>query len=188
MEKKTTLESLKPFAVTVAEVLKAAVQVADEVLSEALHRYSDRPETPNAAASGSEHSEGTREPSGRARSGEASPVAEPGPVAVETAPKMAWVTFETMARTAFGQTVCVVGDAPSLGAWDPQRAVRLVPTEYPKCQGRVQVEAWESIEYKYVRDNGDGSFTWEASSGNRMLKGLGAPTHDLSPDEIDWGD
>ena len=74
------------------------------------------------------------------------------------------------ADTQWGEVVCVVGNHPALGHWDPQRAVRLDTARslFPRWSGFVDLSAGTQIEYKYIRLKSDGSVIWELGS-NRIL-------------------
>jgi len=72
--------------------------------------------------------------------------------------------------TEFGDELFVVGDHPSLGAWDTSRAIPLVtePGSFPKWSLRsplllsddpADLPGW--LEYKYVIRRIDGSVQWE---------------------------
>ncbi len=71
--------------------------------------------------------------------------------------------------TYYGQNIYVVGNTPELGFWDPAKARPLswvdadtwsgdvYFTDYSKCQ---------TIEYKYIVKNPDGSIVWEGGSNH----------------------
>ena len=70
--------------------------------------------------------------------------------------------------TAWGDAVVVVGDAPELGAWDPQRGLRLDPSAWPSWRAEVSLRAGSRVQYKLVVLGADGSVRWE-SGANRAL-------------------
>ncbi len=79
------------------------------------------------------------------------------------------VTFVARhSRTAWGETVCVIGDLPALGAWDPARAVplRTGGNVFPSWIGSVPIPAGTRFEYKFIvrrpRPGGGGDeVVWE---------------------------
>jgi hypothetical protein len=79
------------------------------------------------------------------------------------------VVFEVQAVTKPGERVVVVGNAPELGDFQPERALPLDGTSYPTWSGKISLIPGTKVEYKYARANGDGSFTWETIAGNRAL-------------------
>jgi hypothetical protein len=70
------------------------------------------------------------------------------------------------ATTAWGQNVYVVGDAPELGAWNAQRAMKLAPTAYPTWSGSVMLGQNRSVQFKFIKMDSGGNVTWE-SGANR---------------------
>ncbi|MEW5854966.1 MAG: carbohydrate-binding module family 20 domain-containing protein [Myxococcota bacterium] len=72
------------------------------------------------------------------------------------------------ASTFYGQEVRVVGNTDELGAWDPTRGVRLLPTAYPTWQGAVALPRGVTVEFKLVKVDEAGNVTWEGG-GNRQL-------------------
>ncbi|MFC8191444.1 carbohydrate-binding module family 20 domain-containing protein [Cellulomonas sp. NPDC057328] len=91
----------------------------------------------------------------------------PSPTASSTAAP-AQVAFGVHATTTWGQDVYVVGDHPSLGGWDPARAVALSSATYPVWRGAVALPAGTTVAYKYVRRQGT-SVVWE-SGANRTVR------------------
>jgi len=53
--------------------------------------------------------------------------------------------------TVLGQSVYAVGNIPALGAWDPEKAVKLEPTQYPRWVGTIQLPANTPIEWKCIK-------------------------------------
>lgn len=95
------------------------------------------------------------------------------------------IVFEVQAPTELGQSVYVVGSHGSLGHWQPALGLALDGQSYPKWTGRLEVEADTTIEYKYVRKNEDGSFTWEIADSNRaIVAASGNPA--VARDEVRW--
>ncbi|KAK6955353.1 glycoside hydrolase 15 protein [Daldinia eschscholtzii] len=76
------------------------------------------------------------------------------------------VTFNELKTTSWGQTVKVVGNVPALGNWDTSKAVTLSASQYsssnPLWKVTITLPAGQSIQYKYIVVNTDGSVTWEA--------------------------
>lgn len=71
-------------------------------------------------------------------------------------------TFSVYATVQPGESVWLVGSAPSLGSWDPAHAVRLSAGGYPTWTANVAIPAGTAIGYKYVTKAADGSVTWES--------------------------
>ncbi|MDF1662209.1 MAG: phospholipase D-like domain-containing protein [Planctomycetota bacterium] len=73
-------------------------------------------------------------------------------------------------KTKWGETVCVIGNHPALGSWNPKNAVRLDTSSsvFPRWNGYVSLPAGVTVEYKYIRLKADGSVIWE-SGFNRTL-------------------
>lgn len=61
--------------------------------------------------------------------------------------------FETTQKTQLGESVYLVGDIPELGSGDVTRAVRLVPSNYPKWTVTVSIPAGTRFRYRYVLRN-----------------------------------
>jgi glucoamylase len=83
------------------------------------------------------------------------------------------VTFEVHARTQFGQTIKIVGDARELGAWDTSKAVTLSPSQYtdtnPVWKGTIKLQPGQDVKYKYINVNQDGSLTWEVDPNRQYV-------------------
>lgn len=94
---------------------------------------------------------------------------DPRTVIPAARPGLTQVRFDVAAPTEWGQVVCVAGSRPELGGWDPGQALPLEVAEYPRWSVQIALEAGQSVEYKYVRRNPDGSVTWEGRTGNRVL-------------------
>ncbi|KAI1799398.1 carbohydrate-binding module family 20 protein [Daldinia bambusicola] len=82
------------------------------------------------------------------------------------------VTFNELKSTSWGQTVKVVGNVAALGNWDISKAVTLSASQYsssnPLWKAVVTLPAGQSVQYKYIVVNTDGSVTWE-SDPNRAF-------------------
>lgn len=72
-------------------------------------------------------------------------------------------------RTRFGDTLVVVGDAPELGAWDPQRGLRLDGSSWPSWRGEVALRAGATVAYKLVVRRADGGVQWESGEDRVAL-------------------
>lgn len=75
----------------------------------------------------------------------------------------------TCDRTAWGDQLVIVGDAPELGAWDPARGVRLDGTSWPRWTGRLTVPAGARLRYKLVILRADGRVDWEAGADREIV-------------------
>ena len=66
------------------------------------------------------------------------------------------VNFEIDYRTSWGQTLCICGASPELGAWDERKALRLSCYGFSKWAGKVDLKNTpEQIEYYYLLKDGD---------------------------------
>lgn len=92
-----------------------------------------------------------------------------------------------------GESICAVGEHPSLGCWDPAHSLKLrQPREEPGVWvslAPVSVPSGVSIQYKYLLFH-EGRFErWEAIDGNRIIaaSGVGRVGGSLRPaaDEFD---
>lgn len=74
------------------------------------------------------------------------------------------VQFSVDCHTQFGEVVLLVGNTPTLGEWDPTKAVVLGtnPEAYPTWSATVTLPAGTALEFKYVIKKQDGSFVWES--------------------------
>ena len=83
-----------------------------------------------------------------------------------------YVTFNEKVTTVVGQTIKVVGSSAELGSWNVASAVTLSAVSYtasnPLWSITVPMTAGQTVTYKYIRVNSDGSVTWE-SDPNRSL-------------------
>jgi hypothetical protein len=97
------------------------------------------------------------------------------------------LSFEVRVETQWGETVAVVGDAEQLGAWQPERGVRMSTCDatYPiwRCEPLLLSEDG-AIEYKFVVMNeSTGSVRWEPLQHNRRLEFSGSEQQVVA----DWG-
>jgi alpha-amylase len=79
---------------------------------------------------------------------------------------MVSTSIAATAYTHWGQNVFVVGNTPALGNWAPANGVALSPSNYPVWTGTVAMPPGTTIEYKYIKRDGD-SVVWE-SDPNRV--------------------
>jgi hypothetical protein len=83
------------------------------------------------------------------------------------------VVFNVTAATDIGETICVSGDHPLLGAWEEREAVELVttPEYYPTWYSLepVNLPLGETITYKYFIKSGGQFSRWESEEGDRSL-------------------
>ena len=86
--------------------------------------------------------------------------------------EVAGVLFQAVNdRTAFGDSMVVVGDHAELGAWDPWRGLPLETTDtlFPSWTANMKLPAGTRIEFKLVTRRADGSVFWEPGP-NRSLE------------------
>lgn len=95
-----------------------------------------------------------------------------GALAIHTGARLsvaptAAITFRVNATTVWGQNVFVVGNTPALGSWNTNQAVALSSASYPVWSGTVNLPANTTVEYKYIKKDGNGNVIWESGS-NRV--------------------
>eukprot|EP00002_Diphylleia_rotans_P016525 TRINITY_DN3217_c0_g1_i3.p1 TRINITY_DN3217_c0_g1~~TRINITY_DN3217_c0_g1_i3.p1 ORF type:complete len:930 (-),score=208.84 TRINITY_DN3217_c0_g1_i3:490-3279(-) len=95
------------------------------------------------------------------------------------------VTFQVEANTKFGQTVKVVGDISTLGAWQTANAVPLHTNEkiYPLWTATVSLPLSSIVEYKYIRVGPNEPISWEETPTNRRLT-VDAPSLEIHDGEF----
>jgi len=75
--------------------------------------------------------------------------------------------------TQWGDTLLIVGSAPEIGSWDPQRGRKLSTdaSSYPawSCACQLDVSTHSTVEYKFVVHRADGSIAWEPLVANRQM-------------------
>lgn len=98
------------------------------------------------------------------------------------------VKFKATASTVVGQYVYVTGNTAALGNWDTGLAVPVDPRAYPVWANALNLPAGTTVQYKYVRKNADGSFTWEniAGGGNRSLTTAASGGSITVNDTVTW--
>lgn len=71
--------------------------------------------------------------------------------------------------TQWGDSLVLVGNAPELGDWDPQRGVHLSGDGWPTWNGLVNMRAGSAFSYKFVILSADGSVRWESGEDRLAL-------------------
>lgn len=88
------------------------------------------------------------------------------------------ITFNVAESTTFGETVRIAGSIPQLGSWNTANAVPLSATdyqsEYPRWFVTMSLPAGTTFQYKFVKEESSGSFTYE-------VRVFGAFTAHLGP-------
>ena len=75
-----------------------------------------------------------------------------------------------------GETICVVGNVPELGAWDPDKAVRLLPVRYPTwfrwARTVSDLPPNTTIQWKFIKrkESGGPVLQWENDGPNHTFK------------------
>lgn len=81
--------------------------------------------------------------------------------------------FTIRAETSMGDSIAMVGNLPSLGGWDPSKAIKLGTSgkDYPLWAADVDLKVDDDVrvEYKYLRVDSGGGVTWEGGSTNRWV-------------------
>lgn len=77
------------------------------------------------------------------------------------------VTLNATVETTWGQNVYVLGNQSALSNWATTGGVALSSAAYPVWKGTVNLPANTTVEYKYVKKDGD-AVTWE-SGANRSF-------------------
>jgi len=100
----------------------------------------------------------------------------------------AQVNLNVTASTVPGQYVYVTGNTAALGNWDPGLAMPVDPRSYPVWVNTLNLPAGTTIQYKYVRKNADGSFSWEnlPGGGNRSMTTPAAGSSLTLNDSVSW--
>jgi phosphatidylserine/phosphatidylglycerophosphate/cardiolipin synthase-like enzyme len=85
--------------------------------------------------------------------------------------------------TYWGDTVCVVGNIPELGKWNPARAVPLRTSDdcFPVWGGMIQVPPGMRFEYKYITKTAWGTIYWEHGENRVFIaspEGIGLTVRD----------
>ncbi|CAI4214426.1 unnamed protein product [Parascedosporium putredinis] len=76
------------------------------------------------------------------------------------------VTFRTLSKTVWGDSVKVIGSISELGSWNTANAKPLSADAYtdsnPLWQATISVPAGASFTYKFIKVNDAGAVTWES--------------------------
>jgi alpha-amylase len=83
-------------------------------------------------------------------------------------------TFEVNATTIWGENVFVTGNTAALGNWSPANAVALSSAAYPVWRAVVSLPANTSVQYKYIKKNGD-QVVWESDPNRTRTTAAAAP-------------
>lgn len=92
----------------------------------------------------------------------------------QEAPNKLAMSFSVVRQTQFGEEVRILGNAASLGCWNPNHAVAMKWSDGHKWQATIEVElppaaSRESFEYKYVLMRQGQLQCWE-SRENRVVR------------------
>jgi glucoamylase len=96
------------------------------------------------------------------------------------------VKFNASANTNPGENVYIVGLNPELGAWDTGLAIPANPRAYPVWSNSLNLAAGTAVQYKYVRRNTNGTFTYENLVGNRTFTMPAAGATVTRTDTVIW--
>lgn len=89
------------------------------------------------------------------------------------------VCFSVKKSCDYGERVALLGNATSLGEWDPGRAIEMEWTEgdlwiLPPCKS-PKLTTGQALQYKYVimtmDEEGKSSLTWQEGENNRIVLG-----------------
>jgi glucoamylase len=76
------------------------------------------------------------------------------------------INFDVTVTTSLGQNIYLVGNTTNLGNWSPAKGASLSASKYTDSNHLwfvpVHLQPGEVIEYKYVRSESDGTYTWES--------------------------
>ena len=97
------------------------------------------------------------------------------------------VTFTEVGYvTSYGQNIYIVGSVPELGSWNTAQAVKLSWVNSNTWRGPVYftTSKGQTIQYKYIVKNSDGSIIWEGGSNHTYTvptSGSGSKTDTWQP-------
>lgn len=80
----------------------------------------------------------------------------------------ATVTFSAAATTVAGQSLYLVGNHPTLGAWIPLSGIKLSPGANSTWSTTISLPAATSFKYKYVKVDQSGKVIWESGQDRRL--------------------
>lgn len=90
------------------------------------------------------------------------------------------ITFNVAESTTFGETVRIAGSIPQLGSWNTANAVPLSATdyqsEYPRWFVTMSLPAGTTFQYKFVKEESSGSFTYEDGANRDFTVPTGCAT------------
>ncbi|KAE9408931.1 hypothetical protein BT96DRAFT_913619 [Gymnopus androsaceus JB14] len=72
-------------------------------------------------------------------------------------------------NTVYGENVFIVGSIDQLGDWEPEKATKLDPQDYPIWTVQMRVPASTSFNYKYIVQDGAGDITWENDPNRQII-------------------
>jgi len=74
-------------------------------------------------------------------------------------------------RTQYGQSLYLCGSSPELGAWNPEKAIKMIPESGENWStGSIKIKSIKSLTYKYfVKDDQQELLNWEFGT-NRLLE------------------
>ena len=103
------------------------------------------------------------------------------------------IHFRIRCHTSYGQSLYVCGDAPELGAWDPEKAICLFDEgveDYWSGSVRFPLsDEPRKIEYKYFRCYGKDSIEWEPEQNHVIeVERVTSPAIIEVVDTFRWGD
>jgi hypothetical protein len=90
------------------------------------------------------------------------------------------VSFNAKVKTAYGESVKVVGSTTQLGNWDVSKAIALSASKYtdsnPLWTGSVSLPAGTALEYKFIRVQQGGAVSWESDPNRKYTVPSGCTT------------
>jgi hypothetical protein len=86
------------------------------------------------------------------------------------------VTFQETATTTFGENIFLVGSISQLGTWAPASSIALSAATYPVWSVSVLLPPGTTFQYKFIREETDGSIVWESDPNRQATVGSSAET------------
>ena len=86
------------------------------------------------------------------------------------------MTINENATTNSGQNVFLIGSIAALGSWNTNNAIPLSPATYPIWSGSATLPANTYFEYKYIKQNPDGTIIWESGANRSYTTGVSNET------------
>mmetsp|Transcript_4360 Transcript_4360/g.15113 ORF Transcript_4360/g.15113 Transcript_4360/m.15113 type:complete len:1131 (+) Transcript_4360:97-3489(+) len=93
------------------------------------------------------------------------------------------LTFSIQRKLNFGESLRVAGAADALGAWDPDRAIRLEWSDGDVWRGEACIDAGSEHAFKLVTDRGEGGLAWEDGPDHRFVAGVDGSAMQVLADE-----